>query len=205
MRWWLSYHNFLNTSWWNPSLYQQRKRFFFGIYWKIFWSIENKIEILSGINIYFKLRVCKIPSKPTWLNISVLWPTSPLPTLLFPLVQATFLTNMPLKNTSIPNWSVLLLINLLLQTTLFLWPVSFCIRNFWLIFLVNVPSKEKKSAVSEVISVFQDEWDSAMLESFAVKQNLDIVRKELSHALYQYDAACRTIARLVKEKDEAKL
>lgn len=68
-----------------------------------------------------------------------------------------------------------------------------------------MPSKEKQSGVSEVISVFQDEWDSAMLESFALKQNLDIVRKELSHALYQYDAACRTIARLVKEKDEAKL
>ena len=43
-----------------------------------------------------------------------------------------------------------------------------------------------------------------MLESFTIKQNLDTVRKELSHALYQYDAACRTIARLIKEKEEAK-
>jgi len=70
---------------------------------------------------------------------------------------------------------------------------------------VNKPTKEKANGVSAVINVFQNEWDSAMLESFALKQNLDIVRKELSHALYQYDAACRTVARLAKEKDEAKL
>eukprot|EP00961_Rhodomonas_salina_P079298 1065750-Rhodomonas_salina.1 len=53
------------------------------------------------------------------------------------------------------------------------------------------------------MGLFQNEWDSSVAETYALRKELEQVRSELAHTLYQHDAACRVIAKLIKERDEA--
>jgi pre-mRNA-processing factor 19 len=60
------------------------------------------------------------------------------------------------------------------------------------------------ASVPGLLTHLQNEWDEAMLEMFTLKKHLDQTRQELSQSLYQQDAACRVIARLMRERDEAR-
>ena len=55
-----------------------------------------------------------------------------------------------------------------------------------------------------MISQLNSDYDTLVLESYELKKNLHETRQELSHALYQYDAATRVIAKLLKERDDAR-
>lgn len=66
------------------------------------------------------------------------------------------------------------------------------------------PRPAQATSIPGLLQLLQNEWDALMIESFTMKQHLETVRQELSHALYQHDAACRVIARLIKERDNAR-
>mmetsp|Transcript_27817 Transcript_27817/g.62625 ORF Transcript_27817/g.62625 Transcript_27817/m.62625 type:complete len:499 (+) Transcript_27817:124-1620(+) len=72
---------------------------------------------------------------------------------------------------------------------------------------VNKVVKPRPAAATSIpgmLTLLQSEWDALMSETYDLKTNLDTTRKQLSHALYQHDAACRVIARLLRERDAAR-
>jgi len=53
-----------------------------------------------------------------------------------------------------------------------------------------------------MLKFLQEQWDTQMLEIYSLKSSLEQTRKELSHALYQHEAACQVICRLESEKEQ---
>ncbi|KAI6953979.1 hypothetical protein KC329_g18904, partial [Hortaea werneckii] len=66
------------------------------------------------------------------------------------------------------------------------------------------PRPPQLTSIPALLSTFQNEWDALILETFQLKQQLAETRQELSTALYYNDSAQRVIARLQKERDEAR-
>ena len=60
------------------------------------------------------------------------------------------------------------------------------------------------TSIPAMLQTFQNEWDALMVETFELRKQLDQCRNELATALYKQDAAERTIARLIRERDHAR-
>lgn len=57
------------------------------------------------------------------------------------------------------------------------------------------------ASVPGLLERMRAEWDGVMLEQFSLRQQLAQQQQELAHALQQYEAACRVIARMAKDQE----
>ncbi|TFK57622.1 nuclear matrix protein NMP200 [Heliocybe sulcata] len=66
------------------------------------------------------------------------------------------------------------------------------------------PRAPAQTSIPALLQTLQNEWDALVLETFALKQQYNATRQELSYSLYAQDAATRVVARLMKERDAAR-
>lgn len=66
------------------------------------------------------------------------------------------------------------------------------------------PRPPTHTSIPAMLQSLQNEYDAIVLETFVLKQQYNSLRQELSYALYQQDAATRVVARLIRERDQAR-
>ncbi|KAH9468813.1 hypothetical protein MJO28_005176 [Puccinia striiformis f. sp. tritici] len=66
------------------------------------------------------------------------------------------------------------------------------------------PRAPNLSSVPSLMITLQNEWDANMLECYELRKQNASLRQELSHALYKEDASMRVLARVIRERDEAR-
>jgi pre-mRNA-processing factor 19 len=66
------------------------------------------------------------------------------------------------------------------------------------------PRAPTQTSLPALLATFQNEWDAVALESFQLRKALAQTRQELSTALYDAEGALRLLARVTRERDEAR-
>jgi len=62
-----------------------------------------------------------------------------------------------------------------------------------------LPRVTPVSSIPDMLFLIRQEWDNFILENYQLRQQVGLIRRELAHSLLEHDAACRVIARLIRE------
>ena len=62
-------------------------------------------------------------------------------------------------------------------------------------------SSAAPATIPGLLASLQSEWDSVMLEQFSLRQQLSQSHQELSRCLFEHEAMCRVVAKLIRERD----
>ncbi|KAH8919711.1 WD40 repeat-like protein [Atractiella rhizophila] len=68
----------------------------------------------------------------------------------------------------------------------------------------TAPRPPSLTSIPSLLHTLQSEWDGVMLECAELRKVANQLRQDLSLALYKEDAAMRVLARVVRERDEAR-
>lgn len=66
------------------------------------------------------------------------------------------------------------------------------------------PRTASTCSIPGLFGELQKEWDAMLLDTYKLKKELETAKQELSHSLYQHDAACRVISNLIRDRDSAR-
>lgn len=66
------------------------------------------------------------------------------------------------------------------------------------------PRPQGTNSIPSLLKAFQSEWDAMALEMYQLRTELAQTKQELGTTLYTHDAACRVIAKIMAERDEAR-
>lgn len=69
---------------------------------------------------------------------------------------------------------------------------------------IAFPRPPTHSSVPSLLTALQNEYDAMVYETVALRKQYDSVRQDLANALYTNDASMRVIARLMKERNDAR-
>lgn len=70
--------------------------------------------------------------------------------------------------------------------------------------MIVPPRNPTQNSIPSILQTLSSEYDALILELFDTRKALQETKEELTHALYQNDAAVRVIARVVMERDMAR-
>jgi len=68
----------------------------------------------------------------------------------------------------------------------------------------TAPRTPEQTSIPTILQSLQNEWDACMIQQYELKMQNHKLQQQVASALYQQDAACRVIARITKERDEAR-